>query len=60
LDIWNQVEAKYAEKLPYDKLRNCQNYGVIYYYRTGEKKLTPETDKEILKIRAQQPELNLQ
>lgn len=59
LDMWNQIEAKYAELLPYAKLRSCQNYGVIYYYRTGEKKLTPETDKEILRIKAQQPELDL-
>ena len=59
LDIWNQVEVKYQDRLPYEKLRSCQSYGLIYYYRTGEKKLTPETDKEILRIREQQPELNL-
>ncbi len=59
LDLWNQIEAKFADKLPYEKYRACKNYGVIYYYRTGEAKLTPETDKEILRLRAQQPELGL-
>lgn len=38
LDIWNQVEQKYAEILPNEKrLEMCRNYGLIYYYRTGEK-----------------------
>lgn len=60
LDIWNQVEDKYREQLPYQRLRNCQAYGLIYYYRTGEKKLTPETDKEILRLQAMQPELKLE
>lgn len=60
LEIWNQVEAKYQDKLPYEKLRSCQNYGVVYYYRNGEEKLTPETDKEILRLRALQPELDIQ
>lgn len=59
LDIWNQVEEKYSEMLPYEKLRSCQNYGLIYYYRNGEKRLTPETDKEIERIRTSQPELGL-
>jgi len=59
LDIWNQVEAKYKDLLPYARLKACQNYGLIYYYRSGEKKLTPETDKEILRNQAQQPELGI-
>lgn len=38
LDIWNQVEQKYAEIFPNEKrLEMCRNYGLIYYYRTGEK-----------------------
>ncbi len=60
LDIWNQVEAYYADKLPYEKMRCCQNYGLIYYYRTGEKRLSADTDKEILQQRAQSPTLDLQ
>lgn len=38
LDIWNQVERKYAEVMPNEKrLELCRAYGLIYYYRTGEK-----------------------
>ncbi|MCQ2345949.1 MAG: hypothetical protein MJZ82_04205 [Paludibacteraceae bacterium] len=47
LDIWNQVENYYKDLLPYKKLRSCQNYGLIYYYRTGEARLSPETDKRL-------------
>ena len=44
LDIWNQVGAKYQEVLPNEKrLEKCRDYGLIYYYRTGEKQT-----KEIL------------
>ncbi|MCQ2342852.1 MAG: hypothetical protein MJZ75_05110 [Paludibacteraceae bacterium] len=51
LDLWNQIEAYYKKELPYARLRKCQNYGVIYYYRNGEEQLTPETDKRIQKNR---------
>ena len=54
LSIWDQVEAFYKDELPYAKLRKCQSYGMIYYYRRGEAKLTPETDEQILSNRAQQ------
>lgn len=38
LDIWNQVEKKFEEVTPSDKrLDLCREYGLIYYYRTGEK-----------------------
>jgi len=47
LDLWNQIEAYYRNELPYARLRKCQTYGVIYYYRNGEEKLTPEADKRI-------------
>lgn len=57
LDIWNLVEEHYRERLPYDRLRSCQNYGLIYYYRTGEKKLTPETDRQIEHEAAIQPQI---
>ena len=55
LDIWNQVEDYFRQKLPYERLRCCQNYGLIYYYRTGEKRLTPETDRRIEREQAQSP-----
>lgn len=39
LDIWNQVEKKYEEVAPNDKrLDRCREYGLVYYYRTGENK----------------------
>ena len=59
LIIWDQVEAFYKDELPYAKLQKCQAYGMIYYYRTGEAKLTPQTDQQILTQRAQQTTLGL-
>lgn len=39
LDIWNQVEAKYVNVTPDEKrLDLCRAYGLVYYYRTGEKR----------------------
>lgn len=46
LDIWNQVEEHFANCKPYDKLCKCKEYGLIYYYRRGEKELTPASDIE--------------
>ena len=57
LNIWDQVEAFYKDELPYAKLTKCQAYGMIYYYRTGEAQLTPKTDQQILRERAQQTTL---
>ena len=55
LTIWNEVEDYYKDLLPYDKLCHCKNYGVIYYYRPTEKRLSPETDAEIVRMRESQP-----
>lgn len=39
LDIWNQVEEKFWNISPNElRLDKCRDYGVIYYYRTGEKR----------------------
>ena len=57
LSIWDQVENFYKDELPYAKLQNCQAYGMIYYYRKGEPKLSPQTDQQILSDRAQQTKL---
>lgn len=39
LDIWNQVEVKYVNVSPDEKrLDLCRAYGLVYYYRTGEKR----------------------
>lgn len=59
LDIWNQVEEFYKERLPYARLRCCQNYGLIYYYRNGETRLTAETDKKIEQQKAREKTLDL-
>lgn len=38
LDIWNQVEERFSEIIPNEKRLNlCRDYGLIYYYRNGEK-----------------------
>ena len=58
LDIWNQVEGYFKNKLPYERMRCCKNYGVVYYYRRGEKRITPETDQRILRAIQQQPTLD--
>jgi len=38
LDIWNQVEKSFENLSGDERLNECQNYGLVYYYRTGEKK----------------------
>lgn len=38
LSIWNQVEEKFQHVTPNEaRLDKCRDYGLIYYYRTGEK-----------------------
>ena len=58
LDIWNQVEQFYKDKLPYERLQCCKAYGLIYYYRTGEKHLTAETDRQLRKQMQRSPVIN--
>lgn len=55
LNIWNLVEDYYKEFLPYERMMKCQLYGVIYYYRKGERKLSAETDREFKRIQEMQP-----
>jgi hypothetical protein len=55
LNIWNLVEDYYKDLLPYARMMKCQLYGVIYYYRKGEKKLTAEDDRKLQKIMDSQP-----
>lgn len=38
LDLWNQVEAYYAALPPAERIARCQAYGIVYYYRNGEKR----------------------
>lgn len=45
LDIWNQVELRFKDEPPYTRLMKCKEMGLIFYYRKGEKELTPEDDQ---------------
>lgn len=37
LSVWNQVEAHFQEVLPNEnRLDKCREYGLVYYYRSGE------------------------
>lgn len=39
LEIWNQVEKKFEEVEPNEvRLDKCREYGLVYYYRSYEKK----------------------
>jgi len=51
-EIWNEVEAKFVHLSPYKRLIECQKYGLVYYYRRGEKELTPESDVEAQAVEA--------
>lgn len=44
LQIWNEVEKEYDSLPPYKRLLACQKFGIVYYYRRHEAKLTPEDD----------------
>ncbi|MDD5183914.1 MAG: hypothetical protein PHS84_01485 [Paludibacter sp.] len=46
LDIWNQVESNYKDERPYTRLMKCNSFGLVYYYRKGEKVLTKVDDLE--------------
>lgn len=59
LDIWNQVEEHYRDLFPYERMCHCKNYGVVYYYRTGERKLSPETDDNMRREIEKSPTLQL-
>ncbi|HLP06512.1 MAG TPA: hypothetical protein VK152_13900 [Paludibacter sp.] len=48
LDIWNQVEVWFKNEPPYTRLQKCSAFGIIYYYRKGEKELTKDDDKQVL------------
>ncbi len=37
LKIWDEVEASFADQQPNAKIEQCKKYGLIYYYRKGEK-----------------------
>jgi len=55
IQIWDLVEQYFCHELPYAKMQKCKEYGLIYYYRKGEKKLSVETDRELKRIQDSQP-----
>lgn len=55
VQIWDLVEHYFSQELPYSKMQKCKQYGLIYYYRKGEKKLSAETDRELQRIKDSQP-----
>ena len=55
LNLWNIIEDYYKDLLPYARMMKCQLYGVIYYYRKGERKLTADSDRELKRIMDSQP-----
>ena len=57
LDIWNQVDSYYKDLLPYAHMRACQEYGLIYYYRSHEKRLSEETDRRLRMEQEAQPSI---
>lgn len=59
LQIWDTVDTYYEKRLPYDRMQCCENYGLKFYYRPGEKRFTPETDKALEKAAASQMKLEL-
>jgi hypothetical protein len=38
IEIWDQVESYYSKLDQEKRMENCQEYGIIYYYRKEEKK----------------------
>ena len=36
--VWNQVEEHFKDFTGEDRLNKCRDYGVVYYYRKGEKR----------------------
>ena len=57
LQIWDAVTNHYAERLPYERMKCCENYGLKFYYRKGEKPRSPERDEAIARAAASQTRL---
>ncbi len=44
LELWNQIEGKFANEKPFARINKCTEFGIVYYYRRGEKQLTADND----------------
>lgn len=47
LDIWNQVETKYANLPLEERLENCKKFGVIYYMRRNERLALQKEERQM-------------
>ena len=39
LELWNVIEAHFANLPPKERYEQCSKFGVIYYYRKNEERL---------------------
>ena len=46
LDLWNQIEDHFKDLPEIERLDKCREFGVIYYYRKGEKEELERQQKE--------------
>jgi hypothetical protein len=46
LEMWNEIENYYKDLEPYNRLQSCMAYGIVYYYRKGEQKITQSSRME--------------
>jgi hypothetical protein len=44
LELWNQIEGKFANEKPFARINKCTEFGIVFYYRRGEKQLTADND----------------
>lgn len=49
LQLWNIIEAHFVNEPPFKRMKDCQRYGVIYYYRRGEAELSEKDDELFLR-----------
>jgi hypothetical protein len=40
LSVWNEVESNHSDLDENEKRKECQNYGLVYFYRKGELNIT--------------------
>lgn len=45
-ELWNQIEAFFADKPEAERLNKCREFGVVYYYRKGELEFQEEEETE--------------
>lgn len=58
VELWDSIEAHFEDKLPYERMCACERYGMIFYYRPDEKRITAETDARIREYERQQLKLD--